>query len=469
MADEEMIRKTLLQWASDKVLSDASLSSDGSALTKGDITLSNDKITIEHEGKSCQYSLGSVYLQILDPSQGLVAYRNACKQHNVGDPVKALDKPTVLGYFLGTEAVEASDSVVAPAAPAEEAAPKEDKAERTKERERKRSHGKHEHRSRSKDSKRKEHKRRSTELEKKDKKKPKKLVTNEQLFDNLNVVVEKRKMEQGTQEEITKALSTEGFEVTPELLEEYKEKTRIILANEIPVGNSASILRAANPRKDLSRVLELFNETVNPAKSKPSSKPSTRNATPTGKPKQDKSYLKGKKPVIVVPKGMTAPITLINAHEFLANARFVSRDVMIKQGGRQRVPPTTFTRNVRVVGGNGTGLVEYEILDNPKKLGANPKEWERIVAVIVLGQGWQFKDWPNGYKDPVRLFSMTYGFFISMEGDKLPPEVSGWRLKQAKLNRDKRGLDSVTFASFWNGLDEWMQIHKQELLPQAES
>ena len=124
----------------------------------------------------------------------------------------------------------------------------------------------------------------------------------------------------------------------------------------------------------------------------------------------------------------------------------------------------TFTRTVR--SGGNTGLVEYEILDNPKKLGSNVKDWERIVAVIVLGQGWQFKDWYHNYGHPVHLFAKTFGFFIHMEGDKIPAEIPGWSVKQAKLNRDKRGMDSVTYASFWNGLDEWMTVHKRELLPQ---
>ena len=56
----------------------------------------------------------------------------------------------------------------------------------------------------------------------------------------------------------------------------------------------------------------------------------------------------------------------------------------------------------------------------------------------------------------------------SMEGDKVPAELAGWSVRKSQLNRDKRGLDSVTFASFWNGLDEWMSVHKRELLPQGD-
>ena len=151
--------------------------------------------------------------------------------------------------------------------------------------------------------------------------------------------------------------------------------------------------------------------------------------------------------------------------------------------GGTKHPLTTFTRVVPTVdsssgtmsssggaGGNSTGLLEYEIIDNPCKLGNNPKEWERIVAVIVLGQSWQFKDWmksPLSYNVPASLFDRVFGYYIYMDGDQVAPEVQQWAVKKSQLNRDKRGLDSVTYASFWNELDEWMKVYKAELLPQS--
>jgi parafibromin len=264
----------------------------------------------------------------------------------------------------------------------------------------------------------------------------------------------------------------------------------------MPVGNSASILRANNPRKNLSRVLELYMETVNPSQlagkgGKPSKSLSSSKTPTKGGVTTWKSYLVGKKPIIVVPKGMTAPITIVNAHEFLCHGRYVSRSAMLQQlsqnqsisAGAAKHPPTTFTRTVPTVdsttgmisssnsdGGHSTGLLEYEIIDNPCKLGNNPKEWERIVAVIVLGQSWQFKDWMKGpisYNVPASLFDRVFGYYIYMEGDQIAPEVQQWAVKKSQLNRDKRGLDSVSYASFWNQLDEWMKVYKAELLPQT--
>jgi parafibromin len=490
--DEESIKEALLQWSSENALSEATLSEDGQILTLQETSLANRTLSVEFGGKSCQYTLASIYLQILDPGQGLLAYRNACKKHNVSDPVKALDKPTVVGYFVGASSAPAAAAAAVPP-PAEAAVAAADDAEaeageaaEDKSKDRKKS-SKHEsskrkdkeHKSKRKESSGSSSKHRGDRDEKSPKKKKPKsaLVTNEQLFSNLKDVVDKRQShhETETEEEITKALSTQGFDVTPELLQEHKETTHTILANEIPVGDSSSILRAANPRKDLSRVLEIFLETVAPPKSssssskpsKPTSSSRSSSTAPQPPRKPTKSYLIGKKPVIVVPKGMTAPITLMNAHGLFCDSHFEPRDVLMKQG-RHRNPPTTFTRNVRLPGMSGTSLVEYEIVDNPKKLG-DPREWERIVAVIVLGQSWQFKDWPNPYNNPVHLFSRTLGFHISLEGDKVPPESMAWAIERGTLSREKRGLDSVTYAKFWNGLDHFMSVHKRELLPQAQS
>ena len=437
-----MSLETLQQWSQEGKLSEAQLSTDGRSLTLDDATLDASQETdVSHDGKSCRYTLASIFLQVLDPNQGLMAYRNACKAHSVTDPVKALDKPIVVGSILGDQ----PDATVAPPEPAEteqEEAPEEKRPEK------KHKHDKHESAAR---KHHRDHKHQASEK----KKKRKVPMTNEQLFSNLSVVVEKRSATlDEQQEEIHKALSAEGFEVTPQLLEEHRAELEQIVPLEIPVGNSASILRPATAvERDFARVLQLYNETIKPASSSSKKKA----AAPTA---PDRSFLRGKKPVIVLPKGMSTPITMVNGYEFFAHAKF---EPATKKSSK---PPTTFTR--KVASRLGGGLVEYELMDNPKsKLGQDPREWQRIVAVVALGASWQFKDWPGQYSQPVHLFSRTFGFYIGMEGDKMPPELEGWAVRKGKLNRDKRGLDSVTYASFWNGLDEWMSVHKPELLPEV--
>ena len=50
-----------------------------------------------------------------------------------------------------------------------------------------------------------------------------------------------------------------------------------------------------------------------------------------------------------------------------------------------------------------------------------------------------------------------------LEGATVPAELQGWNYKTGKVSRDRRGGDSIYLAGFWNGLEEFMAVHKQEL------
>jgi parafibromin len=43
------------------------------------------------------------------------------------------------------------------------------------------------------------------------------------------------------------------------------------------------------------------------------------------------------------------------------------------------------------------------VRDKPSALKAD--DWDRVVAVFVLGKEWQFKDWP--FKDRVEIFNKS--------------------------------------------------------------
>jgi hypothetical protein len=162
--------------------------------------------------KSCSYSVASIYLQIRDPDQGLLAYRNVCKQYQVNDPVKAIDKPIVLRYFLEGSASESASAAPLPTTtpavtkeevhtserqPSIKAEPDKDASQddQVKTPSKDRSSSKHKDRHSSRhhhDGKRKSSSRDPEPTPVKKQPRSKETVTNEQLFSNLNVVVDKR-------------------------------------------------------------------------------------------------------------------------------------------------------------------------------------------------------------------------------------------------------------------------------------
>ena len=167
--------ETLQQWTQAKRLQEATLQ-DGT-LSLGDESLDATAIlNVSWQSKSCSYSLASLFLQLLDPGQSLVQYRKLCKKHGVTDPVKALDKPIVLGYFGGGGGEEEKEAEAAAAAPAPAAPPKED-AKKKKQ---------HRHKDRDKKhSDRRRHKEPSSSSSHKKRKKQHKEINTAQLFSNL--------------------------------------------------------------------------------------------------------------------------------------------------------------------------------------------------------------------------------------------------------------------------------------------
>ena len=78
---------------------------------------------------------------------------------------------------------------------------------------------------------------------------------------------------------------------------------------------------------------------------------------------------------------------------------FIPTDVKVKQMKGAKPDCVTvqkkFSRD-RVV-------TAYEVRDKPS--GLKPEDWDRVVAVFVLGKEWQFKDWP--FKDHVEIFNKS--------------------------------------------------------------
>jgi len=191
------------------------------------------------------------------------------------------------------------------------------------------------------------------------------------------MVVEKREIKaqrDAEQAKLHEALSTEGFGVvTPEIIAKYNNQES--MAHEIPVGNSSSILKAG-AGKDLSRILKLYDDVMSEKNAVDSNRAGRKG--PSGGLKNSwRPYLVGKKPIIVLPKGMTSPITLVNAYKFFAESKFITRQEMQQElRTKKQAPKTEFSRHVNArLGG---GKVTYELMDNPKSKLNSPEEWSAL-------------------------------------------------------------------------------------------
>lgn len=103
-------------------------------------------------------------------------------------------------------------------------------------------------------------------------------------------------------------------------------------------------------------------------------------------------------PIIIIPATNSSLITMYNAKEILQELKFVTTEERKAQGAARENELLLQRRK------EGNTTVPYRVIDNPTKLSA--QDWNRVVAVFVMGPAWQFKGWPwDG--NPVEIFSQS--------------------------------------------------------------
>ncbi|KAI3441976.1 CDC73_C domain-containing protein [Psidium guajava] len=169
-----------------------------------------------------------------------------------------------------------------------------------------------------------------------------------------------------------------------------------------------------------------------------------------------KLNLKGSKigegvPIILVPSAFQTLITIYNVKEFLEDGVFIPTDVKAKQMKGPKPDCVTvqkkFSRD-RVV-------TAYEVRDKPSAL--KSEDWDRVVAVFVLGKEWQFKDWP--FKDHVEIFNRIIGFFMRFEDDSVESAkiVKQWNVKIISISKNKRHQDRAAALEVWEKLEDFVR------------
>lgn len=126
-------------------------------------------------------------------------------------------------------------------------------------------------------------------------------------------------------------------------------------------------------------------------------------------------------PIIIIPAGTNSLISMYNAKDILQDLRlailrqfhvtgdkyhhffrFVTQEQKKAEGGKR-------DNEVLIHRQRNGQTVPYRVVDNPAKL--SPSDWDRVVAVWVMGPAWQFKGYP--WDTPVEIFDkgMRFGVY----------------------------------------------------------
>ncbi|KAJ4722493.1 PHP protein [Melia azedarach] len=175
-------------------------------------------------------------------------------------------------------------------------------------------------------------------------------------------------------------------------------------------------------------------------------------------PKPKMLQLKGGKigegvPIILVPSAFQTLITIYNVKEFLEDGVYIPTDVKVKS--MNGVRPECVTVQKKFSRDRDQVVKAYEVRDKPSALKA--EDWDRVVAVFVLGKEWQFKDWP--FKDHVEIFNKIIGFYMRFEDDSVESAkiVKQWNVKIISISKNKRHQDRAAALEVWDRLEEFVR------------
>jgi hypothetical protein len=240
--------------------------------------------------------------------------------------------------------------------------------------------------------------------------------------------------------------------------------------NEIPLSSRSSILKARG--SDLSFLCAKYDhmfsaEAVKEAKSASASKSSnqpsvgdkrsssTSNsaaAQPNKKGKVDdvRTSKYANVPIIVVPNSLTFLINIFNAKEFLSGGVFVP-----VRGEVMNTTKPAFVSFERQSLKDPTRNATFHVIDDVTKV--DVRDFERIVAIFVTGQKWQFTAFKERWnKSIAEVFASAKSFHMHYDDEKLSENVNEMFPHVLKISKNKRYLDKSIAVNFWTVLSQWI-------------
>lgn len=144
---------------------------------------------------------------------------------------------------------------------------------------------------------------------------------------------------------------------------------------------------------------------------------------------------------------------MYNAKMFLEEGKFIRAEEVMKAGKEKKKLDVVFRKMA------GDRIVAYKLIDDPTSL--PPADWDRVAAVFVTGQAWQFNRWKHS--DPVELFQHVLATHLTLEGRPVDPKVLSWNCKVLKVDEFKDYTSAGAASQFWLHLDDFILRHKSHL------
>ncbi|KNC86024.1 hypothetical protein SARC_01824 [Sphaeroforma arctica JP610] len=152
-------------------------------------------------------------------------------------------------------------------------------------------------------------------------------------------------------------------------------------------------------------------------------------------------------PIIIVPNAPSFHMSIWNAADFLENAVFESSAKRKMEAKGKHPPSVQIRRKI------GDRRVVYHVYDKTSDF--TKYEWQRVVAVFVQGQKWQFKNWP--WTDPTDVFRNILGVYLRLDDAQLKDPLQDWAVSVLNVYTKKRWSDNSAAKIFWQDLDKFVE------------
>jgi hypothetical protein len=235
----------------------------------------------------------------------------------------------------------------------------------------------------------------------------------------------------------------------------------LLRKNDIPAYTRTTIMEHQNA--DFTFALDLFKQVLRDRDTKgnhnsnvnsSSAKRNRASMGSTGLPNSQFKRVKGL-PIIIVPNSLTTTISNLNVKDFLVNGSYVPI-LQRKKEGAKRIPTQTLSLPL----GHGLPNQDIVVTDAPNTLKAS--DWDRVVAVFVLGEEWQFK--PMKWKTPVELFQNVLGIHVCMDDVDLSKNIQSWKCTVVRVNDSRRHLDQKASSDVKKALHTFIKMTRPWLL-----
>ncbi|KAL6933813.1 hypothetical protein ACO0R3_001594 [Hanseniaspora guilliermondii] len=160
---------------------------------------------------------------------------------------------------------------------------------------------------------------------------------------------------------------------------------------------------------------------------------------------------KGKDPVILIPSSASSVITMANVREFLLNGQFISSSDVVDLDNdiikiSKKFDVTKQNEQSNVVVGQ---TLRFNVVNNTR-LFSKPEYWDRVVAIIVSGQEWQFQDYK--WSNPDELFKHCNGVYFGLSDKNMPENIEKWNVHRYFLDKNKAYKNIEASNLFWDNV-----------------